>query len=723
MIQLTLADGQLLCGYHQQTDSEGVGCRPGVFFGPRRDALNLITKKLHTFLVIKPKKLFDHTPRVIVFHLPAGGEAPVSGWRRFVEEHYEDPMCRLQWVNLEQSQSHLQADADVFSQEFQVAHAERATLSSSLRNLTLSIRSFIEHDTLREQWHLSGVNDEFQAWLVHWHQPEIAASSILQSTSFFEEESSLISWRGQVFFRISAHQGQKPAHTVFAETGLINQGRAAQDRIPALLHSFYYGNEIAGLLFGHDVMDRGTWLPLESRAQTSHGATDGTIVWAWNTQQPIELRYRFGDSLDTVREEPFATYPESLKTRQTADQQWLSELKPAPKTLAPELQDLYHRTLLTLRQMQDPSGGIIAAPEFDFEFENCGGYGFCWGRDAGFISYAMDICGMHDESAKFYRYMAKCQSADGSFLHRHDMEGHLASSWGLLQPDETGSVIFGLWQHLQLSDNQALARDLHPMIEKAGNWLATARSFHDPHLPIEGTDLWEEREGIHFYAVAAMTAGLKSAIDIYQYMGWEAPQAWQQRYSELEGSLGDQTFFTTDGICLRTLYRNIDNQTRGRLEQIGIRVRSAKTPNGRYRYYADHDSTLDISQLGALYPYALDLGERQEIWPTMIQKMMTQLWRKGVGGIGRYESDPYRGGNPWILTTLWLALAAAQTEQLDIARQCWQWVVSHVSQEGLFPEQIDPKTGRPSWVMPLTWSHAMFALAIHQLPEDVKNEA
>ncbi|MFY7931027.1 MAG: hypothetical protein ACOVS5_19325, partial [Oligoflexus sp.] len=63
-----------------------------------------------------------------------------------------------------------------------------------------------------------------------------------------------------------------------------------------------------------------------------------------------------------------------------------------------------------------------------------------------------------------------------------------------MQPDETGSVLFGLWKHYSMAKNPQVIEDLRDMIDKAANWLADARHSFDPMLPIEGFDLWEERE-------------------------------------------------------------------------------------------------------------------------------------------------------------------------------------------------------------------------------------
>jgi GH15 family glucan-1,4-alpha-glucosidase len=374
--------------------------------------------------------------------------------------------------------------------------------------------------------------------------------------------------------------------------------------------------------------------------------------------------------------------------------------------------------------MQDPGGGIIAAPEFQFEFTACGGYGYCWGRDAGFISLAMDTAGLHEESAHFYQYMAKCQSENGSFLHRHDMQGHLGPSWGLLQPDETGSVLFGLWKHVQLSGRKDTAAPLRGMVERAAQWLNTCR-FDGSSWPAEGFDLWEEREGVHLYSVAAVIAGLSAAAQLAEHMGWASPVgAWRERASQLsqlleEHLVADQVAGETS--FARTLF--LKNQTQQpALHQVASHANDIGSILQPKRWLSDF--VVDISLLGVVEPFdALPQGSAAKMLPALCKSMRRHLWRRGVGGIGRYEGDHYRDGQPWILTTLWLALAAARCGDKPLATECLAWVLAHTPREGQLPEQIDPNTGEPSWVMPLTWSHAMFVLACADISKDVWSSA
>ena len=39
-------------------------------------------------------------------------------------------------------------------------------------------------------------------------------------------------------------------------------------------------------------------------------------------------------------------------------------------------------------------GSFVAAPEFDSNFEKCGGYGFCWNRDTSEVVLALKALGL-----------------------------------------------------------------------------------------------------------------------------------------------------------------------------------------------------------------------------------------------------------------------------------------------------------------------------------------
>ena len=69
-------------------------------------------------------------------------------------------------------------------------------------------------------------------------------------------------------------------------------------------------------------------------------------------------------------------------------------------------------------------------------------------------------------------------------------------------------------------------------------------------------------------------------------------------------------------------------------------------------------------------------------------------------------------GNPWIITTLWLAqwyIARARSVQdLVPAHSILEWTAMRAAKSGILPEQMHPYTGAPLSVAPLTWSHSTY---------------
>jgi GH15 family glucan-1,4-alpha-glucosidase len=109
-----------------------------------------------------------------------------------------------------------------------------------------------------------------------------------------------------------------------------------------------------------------------------------------------------------------------------------------------------------------------------------------------------------------------------------------------------------------------------------------------------------------------------------------------------------------------------------------------------------------------------------------MQAIQQQLWVKtDVGGLARYTNDYYHQvsqdivnvpGNPWFICTLWLAewyaLMAKQTADLKQALALLEWVAGHALPSGILAEQVDPYTGQPLSVSPLTWSHAAYVSTV-----------
>lgn len=371
------------------------------------------------------------------------------------------------------------------------------------------------------------------------------------------------------------------------------------------------------------------------------------------------------------------------------------------------LDALYTRSLLVFGMMADRThGGLIAAPEFDPDWTQCGGYGYCWGRDAAYIATAIGQAGFAKVSERFYDWALRAQDEDGGFAQRHFMDGSLAPSWGL-QIDETASVVWGMWQHYRLTGDRAFLARVWGAMQRGADFLA---AFVDPEdgLPRESRDLWEERKARHAYSAAAVCAALTVCAEAAEAMDADRNRAarWStlaQRVREGIGALWDEGRGCFDRAARLHVARPEDLVGEGLIEV---------DEYGYGHTVALRDKTVDASLLGISYPFAVFPSSDARMERTA-KAVREKLWAAGAaGGLMRYEGDRYAGGNPWVLTTLWLGLEALGRDDLETARDVLRWASDRQTDTGLLAEQVDAQTGRPRWVVPLTWSHAMFVLLL-----------
>ncbi len=467
-------------------------------------------------------------------------------------------------------------------------------------------------------------------------------------------------------------------------------------------------------LYGYQAGDVDAALTRERLLGTAENlGGDGALAYDFGVVEPdgarsISLFIAFG----ATREEALAavrsareTGADALLVRTRAF--WRAHLALARpiRTGEDRLDALYTRSLLVFGMMADRThGGLIAAPEFDPEWTQCGGYGYCWGRDAAYIATAIGQAGFTAASERFYDWALRAQEADGGFGQRHFMDGSLAPSWGL-QIDETASVVWGMWQHYRLTGDRAFLARMWGAMQRGADFLD---AFVDPAdgLPRESRDLWEERNARHTYSAAAVWAALEACAGAAEAMDAAGTRAarWRSvaaRVREGISGLWDEERGCFDRAARLHVAHPQNLAGGGVIEVDGY---------GYERAVELRDKTVDVSLLGVSYPFAVFPAADSRVVRTA-QAVRERLWAAGeAGGLMRYEGDHYAGGNPWVLATLWLGLEALKRDDLETARSVLAWAVDRQTDTGLLPEQVDAKTGRPRWVVPLTWSHAMFIL-------------
>jgi GH15 family glucan-1,4-alpha-glucosidase len=151
----------------------------------------------------------------------------------------------------------------------------------------------------------------------------------------------------------------------------------------------------------------------------------------------------------------------------------------------------------------------------------------------------------------------------------------------------------------------------------------------------------------------------------------------------------------------------------GRADELGQEPpasfdRALRYPTKAVRSVDPADARVDSSLLGLAWPFrAVDPSSPR--MRATIEAVEREL-RTPEGGVLRHEDDDYAGGNPWLISTLWLGLAERQAGDEAGHRTSIAYALQQQTSLGLLPEQVT-RDGEPAWVVPLGWSHAMLILA------------
>lgn len=339
----------------------------------------------------------------------------------------------------------------------------------------------------------------------------------------------------------------------------------------------------------------------------------------------------------------------------------------------PRHQPLFERSLSVFEELADSeTGAVVAAPECDAEFEHSGGYEFVWPRDLAYLILAFLAAERTDLAVPALRWLARTQEQCGLWLQRYHPDGSVAPSWCAHQLDETAAVVYAYDATWRALHDTALDAELWPSARRAAD--ALLREVGGDGLPSETTDLWEERDGRHAYTAAAFVGAFRAAA---AFARRHAPEL-VDRYVDAAGRVAsaiERTFWSEEhGRYVRTL----------------------------------EDPTVDVSLLGLAWPFSA-VDPRSERMRQTAAAVETELARPN-GGLLRYASDTYAGGNPWVLAALWLGLYKRLVGDADGHAQALEYALRVATGDGLLAEQVSDD-GEPVWVLPLAWSHAMFVLA------------
>lgn len=326
------------------------------------------------------------------------------------------------------------------------------------------------------------------------------------------------------------------------------------------------------------------------------------------------------------------------------------------------------RSLLVLRQLQRPGGGVIAAPQ--------GYWAYVWPRDASVIAAALHATGHQAEAAAALRFLARTQEPDGTWPARSHPDGRPVDDGRPPQLDATGWVP---WAVLVVTDggrDRALAEELWPTVRAAAR--AAASALGPGGLPPAGPDYWERRERQPTMGTAApLRAGLRAAARLADRLGHHADA----------------------------------KRLAGAAERLDLAIRRELAgPGGYHRTPAGGGHDAAVTWLAP--PFAPPE-------PAVMGTVRAAREALASGG-GAIPGSAWTRKDPWTPATASFALAFAAGGDQARARQTLDWLLDHRTALGAFPERVRAADGQPRSAAPLAWTHALFLLAVsaeeHPLP-------
>lgn len=401
-----------------------------------------------------------------------------------------------------------------------------------------------------------------------------------------------------------------------------------------------------------------------------------------------------GDTLREVRESDEAFrrtgIAGSLSRTRAHWNLWVSQGTRDLLDLPEDVAVLYHRSLVLLRLHQAPPGSIVSGIEAAPKAAARPEYRWCWHRDAAFAADALGRAGFRDATRRYLEFTRRSALEAGMLHSAVDPTG--APVGESPDPDALALPLWALARHFErerdVEFSAPIYRDLVvPTADRLAGCVDTVT-----HLPAS-SDVWGERAGFHASTAAAVRGGLKGAAFLAACFGeGTRARAWSATADQIGRAVGRELYRPDWGRFSRSIARE------GRMLR--------------------PDPTVDASLLwtGLLD----DLEAEDPRVRATVEAVRSALWvRTGVGGIARYERDPLGSvgtdlaelpGNPWIVTTLWLAQhsvrAARRVQDLDPARTLLLWCAARAEGWGALPEQLHPYGGETAATCPSLIAHA-----------------
>ncbi len=500
-------------------------------------------------------------------------------------------------------------------------------------------------------------------------------------TAIFEpEEHYILDYKGRISLLVYGQHAssQKP----FDQFAIGNYGiegkegtfRDAED------------GELSGSAVEHGGVD--TVMRFVCDLQPHHTETIDYWIAAGDSQQKVESIHQ------QIKEDGFKIRRE--KTREHW-QGWLSKSREQRKHIPLEYQDLVSKSLLVIASHIDKRGGVIASCDSSIYNYGRDYYSYVWPRDGAYVMWPLIRLGYTDEPKRFFEFCRDILTPEGYLMHKYQPDRAIGSTWHpmlhgrrkelAIQEDETAIVLYMLGEFMEVTQDRDYIQSLYAtLIQPAANFLSRFLDT-ETSLPHASYDLWEEKFLTTTYTTALVYQSLLVAADfadLFEYP--DDALTWRNAAENLQKN--SKVFFNPTKQAYRKGYLLKDDHS---------------------LYF---DDTVDVSTIYAVMMF--DYGSIEQLQSSVKYVEEHLLDQSPSGGTPRYEHDSYFAsepaylGNPWFVTTLWMAQFYVRIGQIDKTKHYLAWVADHALSSGILSEQVNPTTGEIVSVTPLVWSHAEY---------------
>lgn len=361
---------------------------------------------------------------------------------------------------------------------------------------------------------------------------------------------------------------------------------------------------------------------------------------------------------------------------------WLGEAR-MPDDASDAVRATYRRALIAMLQCQTRSGAVLAAPT-----ATSPPYRFVWPRDSAWVADAFLAAGLVEPARRAVAFLEQVQQSGGGWAVNYLPDGSRAF-WDFgeegNEDDQAGSYLWMVERLMSAQPDDSWLAARWPHVSAAASFLLRRQGADGLLKPCR--DLWElETGGQWTYTQGAAWAGLTAAARLARAKGDMAlASGWEAAATRLGEAM--RIACAPQGVMLRGL------------------------KGGR------PDTRLEAANL-ALGPVAFGYYDADD--PVLVRTTAAVVQRLSApdGTIRRYEGDRYYDGQPWPVTTAWVALDRLARGERRPAEALEAALLRQAASTGawMLGEQFDPV--RKLWLsaFPLTWSEAAVVrliLALH----------